>query len=94
MGQSDDIRQLVKFLITSAGKPLVIDADGLNALVGQTDLLSGLNHPVILTPHPGEFARLTGATIADVQSDRIGRAAAWRRSRSRSSWSSKGPAPS
>jgi ADP-dependent NAD(P)H-hydrate dehydratase len=75
LGQSDDIRQLVKFLITSAAKPLVIDADGLNALVGQTELLSGLTHPVIMTPHPGEFARLTGASIADVQSDRVARAA-------------------
>ncbi len=74
LGQSDDIRRLVRFLITGAGRPLVIDADGLNALVGQTDLLSGLNHPVIVTPHPGEFARLTGAEIAEVQSDRIGRA--------------------
>jgi ADP-dependent NAD(P)H-hydrate dehydratase len=74
LGQSDDIRQLVRFLISSAGKPLVIDADGLNALAGQTDLLSGLSHPVIVTPHPGEFARLIGAQIAEVQSDRIGRA--------------------
>jgi ADP-dependent NAD(P)H-hydrate dehydratase len=74
LGQSEDVRQLLRFLITSAGKPLVIDADGLNALVGQTELLSGLNHPVIVTPHPGEFARLTGEKIADVQSDRIGRA--------------------
>jgi ADP-dependent NAD(P)H-hydrate dehydratase len=72
LGQSDDIRQLIRFLITSAGKPMVIDADGLNALVGQTDLLSGLDHPVIVTPHPGEFGRLTGAKIAEVQSDRIG----------------------
>ena len=75
LGQSDDIRRLVKYLITSAGKPLVIDADGLNALVGQTNLLAGLSHPVIVTPHPGEFARLTGATIAEVQADRIARAA-------------------
>jgi ADP-dependent NAD(P)H-hydrate dehydratase len=74
LGQSDDLRKLVSYLITSAGKPLVIDADGLNALVGQTDLLSRLNHAVVVTPHPGEFARLTGATIAEVQSDRIGRA--------------------
>jgi ADP-dependent NAD(P)H-hydrate dehydratase len=74
LGQSDDIRQLVKFLIKSTSKPLVIDADGLNALVGQTELLSERTHPTIVTPHPGEFARLTGATIADVQSDRIGRA--------------------
>jgi ADP-dependent NAD(P)H-hydrate dehydratase len=75
LGQSDEIRQLVKFLITSAAKPLIIDADGLNALVGQTELLSELTHPVIMTPHPGEFARLTSASVADVQSDRIARAA-------------------
>jgi NAD(P)H-hydrate epimerase len=75
LGQTDDIRELVRFLITSTGKPLVIDADGLNALVGQTELLSHLNRPVVLTPHPGEFARLTGTGIAEIQSDRVGRAA-------------------
>lgn len=74
LGQSDEIRQLVKFLMTSAARPLVIDADALNALVGQTDLLSALTHPVIMTPHPGEFARLTGATVGDIQSDRVARA--------------------
>jgi len=76
LGQSDDIRRLVRFLITGTSKPLLIDADGLNALASQTDLLSGLNRPVVLTPHPGEFARLAGLTIADVQADRIERAAA------------------
>jgi NAD(P)H-hydrate epimerase len=75
LGQADDIRELVKFLVTSTEKPLVIDADGLNALVGHTDLLSGVKRPVVLTPHPGEFARLTGTTIADVQSNRVGRTA-------------------
>ncbi len=75
LGQSDDIRQLVAFLIAAAAKPLVIDADGLNALVGQTELLSDSKHPVIVTPHPGEFARLTGAQIAEIQADRIARAA-------------------
>ena len=39
LGQSDDIRQLVRFLIAETDRPLVIDADGLNALAGQTDLL-------------------------------------------------------
>jgi ADP-dependent NAD(P)H-hydrate dehydratase len=74
LGQSDDIRRLVMFLIASCTTPLVIDADGLNALVGHTEVLSNLTHPVILTPHPGEFARLTGASIADVQADRVARA--------------------
>jgi NAD(P)H-hydrate epimerase len=76
LGQSDDIGRLVRFLITGTRKPLVIDADGLNALVGQTELLSGLDRAVVLTPHPGEFARLTGTTITDVQASRVNRAAA------------------
>jgi NAD(P)H-hydrate epimerase len=71
LGSSDDIQELLRFLITATGKPLVIDADGLNALVGRTDLLSKLNRPVILTPHPGEFARLTGLGTSEVQADRI-----------------------
>jgi NAD(P)H-hydrate epimerase len=76
LGQSDDIRQLVRFLITGTSKPLIIDADGLNSLAGQTDLLSSLDRPVVLTPHPGEFARLGGTTIAEVQAMRVERAAA------------------
>jgi len=71
LGQSDDIRQLLRFLITATAKPMVIDADGLNALVGQTDLLAGLNRPVVLTPHPGEFSRLMGVDIAEVQANRV-----------------------
>ena len=53
----------------------MIDADGLNALAGQTELLAGCTHPVILTPHPGEFARLIGKAVAAVQEDRVRHAA-------------------
>lgn len=70
LGKSDSIRALVKFLIESSDKPLVIDADGLNCIVGQTDLLKGLTRPVVITPHPGEFARLTDISVSDVQADR------------------------
>jgi ADP-dependent NAD(P)H-hydrate dehydratase len=76
LGQSADIAQLVRFLITATDKPLVIDADGLNALTGQVDLLSQISRTVILTPHPGEFARLRQITTAQVQADRTGEAAA------------------
>ena len=75
LGQSAEIRQLLRFLITATDRPLVVDADGLNALVGQTDLLAGLKRPVILTPHPGEFARLVGKTVAEVQAERVREAA-------------------
>ena len=40
--------------------PLVLDADGINALAGHIDVLCSAAHPVVLTPHAGEFARLTG----------------------------------
>jgi ADP-dependent NAD(P)H-hydrate dehydratase len=70
LGQSGDVRGLVRWLIESIDKPLVLDADGLNALVGQTALLSRLTRPVVLTPHPGEFARLVGTGITQVQADR------------------------
>jgi NAD(P)H-hydrate epimerase len=76
LGQSDDTRRLLRFLITETDKPLVIDADGLNALVGQTELLGALKRPVVLTPHPGEFARLSGVPIETVQSERVERTAA------------------
>jgi NAD(P)H-hydrate epimerase len=76
LGQSHESEKLVRFLILETDKPLVIDADGLNALVGQTALLSGLQRPAVLTPHPGEFARLSGAPVTSVQAERIERAAA------------------
>jgi ADP-dependent NAD(P)H-hydrate dehydratase len=75
LGQSEGLRRLLHFLITAAGKPLIIDADGLNNLVGQVELLASATHPIVLTPHPGEFARLTGSSIDQVQSDRVNHAA-------------------
>ncbi len=75
LGQSDDIRGLVRWLITATDKPLVIDADGLNALAAQPELLGSLKHPVVLTPHPGEFARLSGSEVAEVQANRTQSAA-------------------
>ncbi len=71
LGQSDAIRGLVRYLIAETDRPMVLDADGLNMLVGQTELLSGLKRPVILTPHPGEFARLSGRDVPTVQQDRV-----------------------
>ncbi len=77
LGQSPDSRKLLQFLIAESDKQLVIDADGLNALVGQTDLLSQAKQSIVLTPHPGEFARLSGLPIETVQSERIARTAAF-----------------
>lgn len=70
LGQSEGLRALLRWLIEEAGRPIVLDADGLNNLVGQTDLLHSLRHAVVITPHPGEFSRLTGKSSAEVQANR------------------------
>jgi NAD(P)H-hydrate epimerase len=52
--------------------PLVLDADGLNAFDStRTHLLDGSTRTLVLTPHPGEFARLTGLTVKQVEADRL-----------------------
>ncbi len=74
LGQNPDTRKLVLRLVAGCGVPMVIDADGLNALSTDTDVLRRAAAPVILTPHPGEMARLTATTSSTVQSDRVGAA--------------------
>jgi ADP-dependent NAD(P)H-hydrate dehydratase / NAD(P)H-hydrate epimerase len=62
---------LVRYLVKTLTQPIVLDADGLNAFEGQTKELSGNGRSLVITPHPGEMARLAGCTIAEVQRDRI-----------------------
>jgi len=50
---------------------LLLDADGLNAFEGRTGELNGNGRSLVITPHPGEMARLAGCSIADVQQDRM-----------------------
>ncbi len=81
LGRQDDTMIAICEMVKTFPLPMVIDADGLNALVGNTDLLTEVETPLILTPHPGEMARLTGLTADEVNRDRIGTArsaaAAW-----------------
>lgn len=73
--------EVVRELISFANKPLVVDADGLNALAGQTDIIKRVKVPLIMTPHPGEMSRLTGLSTGKVQQNRLQealtRAAQW-----------------
>lgn len=66
--------ELVRALVAQLELPMVVDADGLNAFEGRTDELKGKGRTLMITPHPGEMARLMGCTIADVQKDRLGMA--------------------
>ena len=71
IGTAVDTRQLVRRLLEETSIPAVVDADGLNALGEDIDLLKRAKAPFILTPHPGEMARLVGTTAAEVRKRRI-----------------------
>ena len=71
MGVNDHTRQTLGFVINNAKCPLIIDADGLNCLAGNTDLLKGREHGTILTPHIGELARLCGVDRSTALNDRL-----------------------
>jgi NAD(P)H-hydrate epimerase len=71
LGPAPETGELVRDLIRSSPAPLVIDADGLNHLAGHLDLLKGISAPAVLTPHPGEMARLLETTASTVQKDRM-----------------------
>lgn len=68
-------------LLAVAGAPVVLDADALNMLSadprGAAHVLAAARRPVVLTPHPTEFSRLTGLPVSDIQADRTGKASAF-----------------
>src|SRR5499427_492377 len=66
-----ETQALARALVAEAPRPMVIDADALSALAGHLDLLAEVPAPRVLTPHPGEMARMLGVSIAQVQADRI-----------------------
>jgi len=81
LGQDAATRDFVRGFVAKCAAPLVIDADGLNALAGgaggpgsDAGALSRRAAPTVLTPHPGEMARLLGSDAAEVQRRRLGAA--------------------
>ncbi len=75
LGQSEPVSEFIPSLLFQKKlPPLVLDADALNTLARTPEWWQKLNDNAILTPHPGEMARLSGLTIAEIQSDRTGTA--------------------
>ena len=70
LGQSPAISQIITTLLTSIQKPTIVDADAINALAGHAEHLQALGRQAIITPHPGEFARLLGTDSRSVQARR------------------------
>jgi hydroxyethylthiazole kinase-like uncharacterized protein yjeF len=72
LGQDPSTAAFVQAVVERAGAPLVLDADALNAFSGDPERLTGRDGvDVIITPHPGEMARLLNISIEQVQADRL-----------------------
>ena len=72
LSQHPETKKLVQWLLQTMDIPIVLDADGINALADSPEIIDRIKQPVILTPHPGEMARLVGVPSArDVQSKRL-----------------------
>jgi NAD(P)H-hydrate epimerase len=72
LGQEGTTPEFVRGLVADCKLPMVVDADALNAFAGRADLLDGTGRVMVLTPHPGEMARLAGMTVKEVEADRVG----------------------
>jgi NAD(P)H-hydrate epimerase len=70
LGQDASTREFVHQVVANTTMPLVLDADGLNAFDTSPEKLHGGKRTLVLTPHPGEMARLLGCTVKEVEADR------------------------
>lgn len=71
LGSGENIEKAVQYVVKNTKTKLVIDADGINALSGNINVLREAANTPVITPHPAEFARITGKTVAEVQSNRL-----------------------
>lgn len=77
IGNNDDTQVIAGQVIKTSEVPIVLDADGINSILPFINIIKDKKAPVILTPHPGEMARLAGKSVNEVQADRIGTAKAF-----------------
>jgi ADP-dependent NAD(P)H-hydrate dehydratase / NAD(P)H-hydrate epimerase len=71
ISRNAETSELARSVVSKYQLPAVIDADGLNAFEGHGRQLNGRDRALVITPHPGEMARLTGLSTAEVQNDRV-----------------------
>lgn len=71
LGRNDDAVKFVKRVIEVSDIPTVIDADGINAVSGDINIIRTAKAPLVLTPHPAEMARLCKTTVSEIEKNRI-----------------------
>jgi len=74
LGTAETAEILVRTLLRETDRPLVLDADALNIVSKEPEMMTGTKSPIIITPHPGEMSRLTKRPIPEITGDLIGNA--------------------
>lgn len=71
LGTTPKAKELTEYIIRNSTAPMVLDADALNAVADNLDILTEANAPIIITPHPGEMARLLNTKVDVIQKNRL-----------------------
>ena len=71
LGKSDEAKRIVKNALLISQIPIILDADGINAIASDINILRKTKAPVILTPHPKEMSRITGLSVAEIERNRM-----------------------
>lgn len=70
MGNDEDTKAVTEFVIKNSEVPVILDADGINCLKNNIDIIDSAKADVILTPHPKEMSRIAGVTVEEIQENR------------------------
>jgi len=71
LGFNEETVRIVNDILLNVKKPIILDADGINAVSVNINILKETSAPLILTPHPGEMSRLTGLSVGEIMKDRV-----------------------
>lgn len=74
LGNSENTRKITEYVIRNADCPIIIDADGINSIADNINVLKERTGDTVITPHPLEFSRISGLSVDEIQADRIGAA--------------------
>lgn len=71
MGNNDNSRIIVRTVLKTGNCPLILDADGINCIANNINVIKDSGRPIVMTPHPRELSRATGLSVQEIQSDRL-----------------------